>query len=433
MQVPSAGPITQAGLTAVAKSGLVGVPAQLAAGAHAQTMANVMASGVPPEQAQTRADAIVALEAKFPKPDPATLAAKSLSAPAESAGAVSTAPTSTQQAFNQALSNGLARGLPMQTALARALNVASSTTFASAKDGSTLSALAGGGTFSTAGPQSSTGASEVAMVNALARGESPQQAQVRAERMQAVQSMAERAARTDAADPMRVLSNGHQAILIQSVGPVGGSALAAALARGDSMTLAMAAATRAQDMARKAQIAAQLDRTDPVRAMSNGYYSAVGQTATAFERQVMTQVFVSGQNPALAIQIASKMTEIERRFTLAIERGMTPTKQLAAGALATTSLSAPALDQAFARGLPPDRAVLVAKTQAQTPKISDKARQAETFASDPAQVPAIQVGMKNPVFIQAFNAALNRGESLEHALANAQRVLQSNHQTSAGR
>ncbi|MEN9314589.1 MAG: hypothetical protein RIS35_982 [Pseudomonadota bacterium] len=348
--------MTSARVEAAQRSGVA--PAQAArAGAAFETVLTVqMSRGAPAAQAIARAEQAFSAEAGVPAPKtPADQAARGLAAGGESASSLgSMAGAKTAQgaaAFEAALGRALAAGADMTTALAKARAATSETEAASRADATPVAALTG----ASAAPAPRPASIERAIGSLLARGLPPAQALLRAERMAALEA---RAARVDATRPANQLAAGR----LPALGPQGNEGalsrfLGAALSSGRSLEDVLA---RAREIARFEQEAREAEARDPASPLVRD-----GVAPPRLEPDV-ERAFGAALRRGLD---AGEALERARRAAGQAVPAPSPASALASGQSLETLLPAEVagpvygrvLGQALARGVPPDRAIELAR------------------------------------------------------------------------
>jgi autotransporter-associated beta strand protein len=310
-------------------------------------LSSLLARGVSPAEAMRRAESATAESAAAARADssPAALLAS---------GSFATSPSAASPAFQAALSSLLARGVSPAEAMRRAESAAAESAAAARADGSPAALLASG-SFATS-PSAASPAFQAALSSLLARGLSPAEAMQRAESAAAESAAAVLA---DAKNPLAVLAAGNVAVL-EKFPPSGdfSKALAAAMAQGIPMDIAMNRAMQAEALE---QQAIRADAASPLAGLSSGKSSLpVGNSD--FD-QALAGAIGRGASPAEAVaaakQTLARMPADVQTPSTALATGRNVDEIL--GAVGASPTFERALGNALARGMTIDAAVVYAK------------------------------------------------------------------------
>jgi hypothetical protein len=311
-------------------------------------LSNALARGLSPAEAVQRASNAAAESAAAARTDssPAALLA--------SGSFATSSPVADSPEYQAALSSLLARGVPPAEAMHRAES-ATAESAAAARGDSSPAALLASGSFATS-PSAASPTFQAALGSLLVRGVSPAEAMQRAESAAAENAAAVLA---DAKNPLAVLAAGNVAVL-EKFPPSGdfSKALAAAMAQGIPMDMAMNRAMQAEALE---QQAIRADATSPLAGLSSGksslpvgnsdfdqaFAGAIGRGASPAEavaaaRQTLARIPADVQTPSTALASGRNVEEI-------------------LGAVGTSPTFERALGNALARGMTIDAAVVYAK------------------------------------------------------------------------
>jgi hypothetical protein len=367
MDNPAAGLGSVAGdrMGAAIRAGVAQDQAERAGTAFSVALARQMARGVPVELAMARAERAFQAEASVPPPrTPADAAARSFasggSEVARSLENVTGARTAAGNAsLERAMAAAMARGAPLEDALAAATAAVRASETAAAADASPQATLAG----ATEPAQiartlpSNSPAFDRALSALLARGVAPAAAIERAR--QAARAAMDNVS-VDARNPVAVLASAMPLVvgnepMSQNVG----RALGAALARGLSVEQAMA---RAAEIAQAEKAADQADASSPDNIFFRPAAAADAPARSPVFDQALAVALARGASPAQALQQA------QRSEAAAADPAPPSKTALASGqGLASvlpeggSKVFRTALNSALARGVPLQQAVASAR------------------------------------------------------------------------
>jgi hypothetical protein len=367
MDNPAAGLGSVAGdrMGAAIRAGVAQDQAERAGTAFSEALTRQMARGVPVELAMARAESAFQAEASVPPPrTPADAAARSFASGGSEVarslenltGARTTAGNA---ALERAMAAAMARGAPLEDALAAATAAVRASETAAAADASPQATLAG----ATEPAQiartlpSNSPAFDRALSALLSRGVAPVAALERAR--QAARAAADNVA-ADARNPVAVLAS--------AMPPVAGNepmsqlvsrALGAALSKGLSVEQAMA---RAAEIAQAEKAADQADASSPDNIFVRPAAAADAPARSPVFDQALAVALARGASPAQALQQA------QRSEAAAADPAPPSKTALASGqGLASvlpegrSKVFRTALNSALARGVPLQQAVASAR------------------------------------------------------------------------
>ena len=346
--------------TAIAK-GMDATQAKQAGNTYNAALVKQLSKGLPMSEAVAKAEAVFKAEAGFPKPkSPQEAAVKNLAAGgndvAKQLTTLAKAGTSAgSAALDKSLASSLAKGMSFADAVKTAQAAVRQADVLAKADNTPQSGLASGSAAAKVLANRSA-VSQTALSGLLAKGVPLDQAMQRADQ---IAVGAAGAAQADARNPASSVASGNLSALPgRSAGGGSDNVLAAALAKGLPMDVAI---KQAQQTSANEQKAIEVDARNPTTGFSSGR-SVPAATDPAFDR-ALTNAIARGQTPDQALASANLAT------TRLAPAKPTPTSALASGQNVATVLLGGgtsraytnALGNALARGVPVEQAMALAK------------------------------------------------------------------------
>lgn len=349
--------LTSSRVAAAVSSGMDKVQAEQAGVKHGETVANLLAIGVPLAEAMTRAEQVFQAEASFPPPK--SPAESVVNGAATSGDTVGMALTSLAQAktpagsdaFDKALAVNLAKGVPFGAAVTAAEVAVKQADALAAADTTPQVKLAKG----DAGAEKRSEVFDRTMGALLAKGFTPEQAIQRAQ----LAESNEAAAKAADAKPSNALAMGNvQALPKGKDGAKFDQAMGVAMLKGVSVEEAIQRAKAADEFERQVN---EAETRNPASGISTGKL-ATEQENPIFDR-VLSLALARGEPPEKAMLLAKMAAERASGGPQTIRTALASGVKVEELLLTQggSRIYRMVLGNALAKGVPPDEAIAMAK------------------------------------------------------------------------